>query len=124
MADTVRVQGLRELQSAFARIGGEVQGEIREGLVKAAEPVRGRAETHAVQEIRNIGSAWSRMRIGVTTKLVYVAPAMRRRRGTPRPNLAPLLMNRAMQPALDESAPEVVAALDFVVDRLAGENGF
>jgi hypothetical protein len=64
------------------------------------------------------------MRIGVTSKGAYVAPKTRRRGGSPRPNLATNLMNQAMLPALDDSADEVVARLERMLDRLDNTHGF
>jgi hypothetical protein len=122
--DGVRVDGLRDLQRAFARFGVEEKKALRDGLASAAEPVRVRATELADERIRNIGPEWDQMRIGVTTKVVYVAPARRRRAGhtsLSRPNLAPLLMDRAMSPALEETEPEVVELLDAVLGRLGDE---
>jgi hypothetical protein len=120
----VSVKGLRELSRAFGKLSVELKQELRETLAAAGDPVRARAESLASSEIRNIGDHWSRMRLGVTTSLVYIAPASRRRRGSKRPNLAPLLMDRAMQPALDQEAPAVVGLLDAMLGRLSDENGF
>lgn len=120
----VRVEGLRDLNRAFARLGAGVKKELVGELALAAEPVRAAAVELAVSGIRNIGPTWSQMRVGVTQSLVYVAPKARRRRGSPRRNLAPLLMDRAMQPALDENQAEVVGRLELMVDRLGGESGF
>lgn len=123
-AGEVRVQGLRELNAAFGRLSVELKAELAAGLAAAAEPVRSTAEQLAGSNIRNIGDQWSQMRVGVTSKVVYVAPKRRRRRGSPRPNLAGLLMDRAMQPALEEKAVEVYTLVDVMIGRLAGENGF
>lgn len=128
-AGEVRVQGLRELNAAFGRISTQLKRDRASELAAAAEPVRARATDLAGSEIRNIGDQWSQMRIGVTTKVVYVAPKQRRKRGHSgarygRPNLGTLLMNRAMQPALDEKAPEVYGLIDVMLGRFAGESGF
>lgn len=123
-AAEIRVKGLRELSSSFGRMSVDLKAELRGELAAAAEPVRSTAEQLAGSNIRNIGDQWSQMRTGVTTSLVYVAPKRRRRRGSPRPNLAGLLMDRAMQPALDEKASEVYGLVDVMLGRLAGENGF
>jgi len=124
MPGEIRVQGLRELSTAFGRLSAELKAELKAELAAAAEPVRARAEALATSEIRNIGPTWSRMRVGVTPGVVYVAPKSRRRRGSPRKNLAPLLMDRAMQPALEQEEPEVVGLLDAMLGRLSDENGF
>jgi hypothetical protein len=119
----VRVSGLRDLDRAFAKFGRDEKQALRGALASAVEPVRKRAEELADQNIRNIGPAWEQMRVGVTTKVVYVAPSRRRGRNPnlARPNLAPLLMDRAMSPALEESIPEVVELLDGVLGRLGDE---
>lgn len=125
-AGEVRVEGLRDLNRAFARLGASVKKEMVGELAAAAEPVRAAAARLANQGIRNmpLSPRWSEMKVGVTQSLVYVAPKARRRRGTPRPNLAPLLMDKAMQPALDDNQAEVVARLELMIDRLGGETGF
>jgi hypothetical protein len=123
--DGVRVDGLRDLQRAFAKFGTEEKKRLRGALADAAEPVRARAVELADANIRNIGDQWDQMRVGVTSKVVYVAPKQRRRRGarvgSGRPNLAPLLMDRAMSPALEETKPQVIDLLDGVLGRLGDE---
>lgn len=118
-AAAVRVQGLRELQRACAASDRELRLGVRSKLKEAAEPVRQEAERLALGEIRNLGSSWSRMRVGVTTTLVYVAPASRRSGGSARPNLGGLLMRRAMQPALETKARDVERTLERVIDDIA-----
>lgn len=121
---TVRVEGLRDLQRAFKAADSAVHRGFRSTLREVAEPVRADAELLAVSGIRRIGVPWSRMRVGVTTTSVYVAPrqrgkASRANRNIRRPNLADLLMNRAMEPALDHNRASVVEG----VDRLLAEVG-
>lgn len=122
----VSVKGLRELNRAFAQLSADLRHELRAELAAAGEPVANAAEQLALANISHIGDHWSRMRVGVTTTLVYVAPRSRRRRKASyaRPNLAPLLMDKAMQPALEQKAPEVYGLIDVMLGRLAGENGF
>ena len=119
----VRVSGLRELQRALQAVAKDVNKELRKELREVAEPVRSLAAAKAAG-VGNIGPAWSRMRVGVTGRVVYVAPKSRRHGGSPRPNLGGLLMDRAMQPALDELAPEIYAGVERMLDRLGSENGF
>jgi hypothetical protein len=112
------------MQRAFIRADKKLSTELRGRLREAAEPVAGTAETLAESQIRNIGVRWSRMRVGVTRSLVYVAPRQRgvktnARNRLRRPNLAPLLMDRAMSPALDQHTSEIVES----VDRLLVEVG-
>lgn len=122
-AEAVRVHGLRELSRAFQRADATLKRELRDGLRDAAEPVRRDAELLARLEIRNIGVSWSRMRSRVTQRAVWVAPVERgvksraaeKRR---RPNLAGLLMDDAMLPALDQNRGEVVERLDDVLAKV------
>jgi len=123
-AGAVRVRGLRELNRAFSKLAKDTKKELTGELKKAAEPVRGRAEELAVSRIRNIGSSWSAMRVGATAKMVYVAPRRRRSGGSPRPNLAPLLLERALVPALDEKQGEVIDSVEQLLDRLGNDAGF
>lgn len=125
----VQVEGLRELNRAFARLGKDVNREMRGELKKVAEPVASDAQQLAASRIRNIGPRWSQMRVGVTQKLVYVVPKQKGRlsRRNPklkRPNMAPLLMTRALVPALHENEQRIVQRLENLLDRLADENGF
>jgi hypothetical protein len=123
--EIIKVHGLRELEVALSRYNRDVKKTVNHALREAAEPVRAGAEGLALSEIRNLGPRWSRMKVGVTSKLVYVAPATRPRGGgSARPNLAPLLMDRAMQPALEQRSEEVYAGLELAVDRLGEQCGF
>ncbi len=122
---SVKVHGLRELNRTWKAMGKDVQKNARNTLKEVGEPVRQAAEQLALAEIRNIGDRWSQMRLGVTTKLVYVAPKARTRgAGTPRPNLAGLLLQRAMLPAVERNEQNVVAGLERMLDRMADREGF
>jgi hypothetical protein len=120
----IRVRGLRELNRAFARADRKLRLEKNDALKRAAEPVRADAEAMAVAGISRIGVPWSRMRVGVTMQVVYVAPKQRASRANGRlrrPKLAPLLMDRAMQPALDRNRDEVVRRVDALLDTVGRE---
>lgn len=122
-AEAVRVHGLRELSRAFQRADATLKRELRDGLRDAAEPVRRDAELLARLEIRNIGVPWSRMRPRVTQRAVWVAPVERgvKSRGAQarrRPNLAGLLMDDAMLPALEQNRREVVDRVDEVLGKV------
>jgi hypothetical protein len=61
------------------------------------------------------------MRVGVTRHTVYVAPKQRAGRGGPgrgRPNLAGLLMDRAMLPALKTNAPRIELGLRSMLNEV------
>ena len=120
----IRIRGAAEVEKAFLDVRREVLAEIRPALRGIAKGVARDAENKAEANISHIGAKWSRMRIGVTVKTVYVAPKQRRHGGSPRKNLAPLLMNKAMQPALDENQDEIVRRLGEVVEVSAARHGF
>lgn len=116
-ASAIRVQDYRDLQRAFARADKTLKREFDASLKDAAEPIRAEAETRATTQIPRIGVPWSRMRIGVTSRAVYVAP---RKRGTRapsrrRPNLAGLLLDRSMVPALEANIRDVERRVDDVL---------
>lgn len=120
----IRVEGLRELELAFKLYGRGLEKGLREAMETAAEPVRLDAQTLAVENISNIGFPWSRMRVGVTRRTAYVAPQQRGRRSrlrpnAGRPNLRGLLLERAMEPALDQNVSRVEREFVDALDDLA-----
>ena len=121
-ASTVRVEGLRDLQRAFKLADRAQEKDLRVTLRRVAEPVRSEAELLASSTIPRIGLPWSRMRVGVTQTSVYVAPRQRgdRARGSRRrrPNLAGLLLNRSMLPALAHNQQRVVREVDAMLGRV------
>lgn len=122
----VRVSGLRELQTAFRKIGGSVNKELRDELKDAADPVKVRAQSLALTQISNMPRSprWADMRIGVSARGVYMVPRARRRGGSGRPNLKGLLLDQSMDPALMEKQDEIVQSVEKMFDNLAGRNGF
>jgi hypothetical protein len=115
--DAIIVDGYRDLVRAFAKAERTVNREFRATLREAAEPVRADAEGMAVARIEKVGVPWSRMKIGVTTRMVYVAPRQRgtRSRSRRRPNLAGLLLDRAMTPALEQNRAAVVRSVESML---------
>lgn len=124
----IRVRGLRDLQRAFALADKRLAKDLRVRLAEAAEPVRYDASQLAGKRIRNLLSPtaevdWSAMRVGVTRSVVYVAPVERGRRSRAnrrirRPNLATLLMGRAMEPALQRNLGTVETAVGRALDTV------
>lgn len=125
----VHIRGLRELNRAFAIADKEMQAYTRTQFREVAEPIRSEAASLALSGIRNMSrsTAWAGMRTGVVRSLVYVAPA---KRGTKRvsrggnvrmqrPNLADLLAERAMEPALEQHEHDVERRVDEALDRMA-----
>lgn len=124
--ETLRVEGLRELQRAFRFADRDLRLRLRASLRRVAEPVRSDAERLASSEITRIGIPWSRMRVGVTQTSVYVAPvergrASRQNRSIRRPNLADLLMGRAMEPALQQNEQHTVHELQQMLNGIASD---
>lgn len=124
MADAIRVEGLRELNRAFRLAGSGIGRDLRSALESAAEPVRQDAQQRALSSIPRIGVPWSRMRVGITQRMVYVAPVERGVKGHGRErfkrrNFAPLLLNRAMQPAFDANRDRVVREVEDTLTDLA-----
>jgi hypothetical protein len=121
---TAVIHGLAEVSAAFADAGPDATRELRGGLSKAAEPVARDAEGLALGQIRKMTSDWSEMRVGVLTRVVYVAPKKRGIRGDSprkRPKFAPLLMARAMEPALQRNENRVVHTLQAALDRAVAD---
>lgn len=107
------VEGLSDLQRAFAVADKETAKEFRHALRAAAEPVRVDAEHLARARIGNMTDPWSRMRVGVTRNSVYVAPRSRsKNRRRRRKNLADLLLNKSMIPALEVNTRKVERKVD------------
>ena len=126
MNGKVIVHGLPELQRAFRKISGDLDKELKAELKKAAEPVKVRAQSLAMSKISHMPRSprWSAMRIGVTTKGVYMVPQAKRRGGSGRPNLKGLLLSQSMDPALQEKQAEVVEGVGQMIDHLSRANGF
>ena len=117
----IRVRGFQEVQRTLARAPRDLRLEIRRELRAVAEPVRLDAERLARENIRRIGIPWSQMRVGVTQKVVYIAPKQRgvksrTDRRLRRPNLADLLMGRAMEPAGLQNEGVVTTRLEHALD--------
>lgn len=118
------VKGFRDVNIAFAHADETLRKAWLAGRRQLGEPVRRDVEQLAVSSIRHMSAspAWARMRIGVTRTLVYVAPrerGTRSRQPSSRPNLSGLLMDRAMQPALDRHEYEIVANFERLLDHMA-----
>ena len=130
MPDEVIVKGYTELQRALARGQRDLRLGVRRELRNVAEPVKIEAQQLATERIARIGpmrsNSWARMRVGITRKAVYVAPKQRGRasranRRLRRPNLARLLMHRALEPALQRNATRVRERFELMLDRLGND---
>jgi hypothetical protein len=66
------------------------------------------------------------MRVGVTQSLVYVAPRQRGKKTTAsqkRPNLKNLLLDRALEPALEQNIHGVTGEVEHMLNGVAGDWG-
>lgn len=125
----VSIHGLRELSAAFALADRQSRRIFKGELRKIAEPVRREAEGLSLSKIRRMEASprWSKMRTGVTRTVVYVAPRQRGVKkggaGNPRrrPNLAGLLMDRAMEPALHHHEGQIAHEVEHALDRIADD---
>lgn len=127
---TVVTQGFAETARAFGKLNREFPKEVRKRLKSAAEPVRQDVTRLAGASIRNlgVGDPWTQTRVGGGTKLVYVAMKQRGRRSRysvriRRPNLADLLMERAMKPALERNRETVARSVDDLMGEMADDWG-
>jgi hypothetical protein len=122
MPPTILVRNQRQLVWAFNEAGKAAKRELRDELRGIAEPIRADAEQLADETIPRIGPKWSHMKIGVTTRLIYVAPVQRgvRNFDSPRarPKFADLLMGRAMEPALERNQGNIERAVERALDHL------
>lgn len=120
------VRGYSELLRADARASKDTKLGVRKALRVVAEPVRRDAEGLAVETIRNMGLSpqWARMRVGITTRVTYVAPRQRGARKNPyaqRPNLANLLAERSMEPALAQNVGNVERGFERMLDEIEAD---
>lgn len=125
----IEIKGMRELSRAFTLVGPAARRELRATFKEAAEPVKRDAESLALANISHVGDKWSKMRVGVTQRVVYVAPKQRGRRargGTISDRrrhadvfFAAKLMGQAMEPALTRNATEIEHRAEVALDHIA-----
>lgn len=117
-----KLRGFREAQRALQRVDKDASKDLKKKLREAAEPVRAAAERNVGTGIKTITPNWAKMRSGVTSSLVYVAPKQKGvgKRGDTdkrRPNLADLLAPE-MEQALTDEEDEVVRTVDDVLAEM------
>lgn len=122
---TLAVEGLQDMTRAFRAADKMLQRDLRRTLADAIRPVADDAESLAMQEITNIGIPWSRMRVGVTQTVAYVAPVERgvKSRGLAtlrRRNLKNKMLDDAMYPALDRNQELITGRVQSMLVDLAG----
>lgn len=118
----IRVEGLAELNRAFARADKKLAREMRDTLRDVGEPVRADAERLAVAQIPKVTLPWAQMRVGVTRRSVYVAPRKRGAKAAQlrRPNFAGLLIE-PMEQALDRNIGEAERRFDALLRDVGRE---
>lgn len=120
-AGAVEVEGLVEFQRSLAILDRDLNRELRAGLLEAAQPVAETAHGLALEKIPRMrfgrGPSWAGMRVGASQGLVYVAPRQHgtRQRSRKRPNLAGLLIVRAMEPASEQERDRVEAVVETIL---------
>jgi hypothetical protein len=128
LAFAVELDGLVEMQRALSQLEPAIGRQLTADLKKAGEPVAVTAETFAVNEIRNMSKSpkWSKFRVGSYVGVIYIAPKQKgtKVRARRRPNLAGLLMDRAMEPALSANESFVAGAADAAVGAAVKSMGF
>ncbi len=115
----LHVKGLADLHRALGKADKQQRLGIRKAERQVAEPVKVEAQALATREISRIGTKWWTMRIGITQKLVYVAPKMRRTTGSRRPKFANVLRTKSLEPAAERNREKVRAAFQDVIDNMA-----
>jgi hypothetical protein len=123
----IRVENYKNVLKAFGAASKTVERGFMGSLREAVEPIREEAEQLAGSGvIDNLADddPWTRMRTGVTRSAVYVAPRERGRRtrgnsAIGRPNLKPLLLDRAMEPALENNRQHVIENVEDLLGYMA-----
>lgn len=119
--ETVRIKGLRELNSALKRYDRDLKKDLEREL-------RGAAQIVAESARSKFSSIDQRSAMGFRPRIrgfgrVVVEQRYGRTTGQ-HPEFGSLQMRRALLPALKEDEPVVIAALEGMLDRIGREEGF
>jgi hypothetical protein len=122
----IRVENYKNVLQAFGKASRHLEKNFRAELREAVEPVRAEAErlagSGAIENLKT-GDDWTKVRTGVTRSVVYIAPRERGRRstraGVGRPNLKPLLLDRAYEPALTKHRDDIIEDVDSLLGDVA-----
>lgn len=118
----VTVKGFRELQRLYALADKESKKEMKTLERELAKPVQVDAEATAGTRITRIRPDWAEMRIGITQKLIYVAPKKRGvKPGSPRSRrkFATLMNARVMEPVAERWRPQLVQRTERLFNSIA-----
>ena len=112
------VKGIADLDRAFQRAGDTLHHEIKDRLRYYAQPVSRTAESLSLTA--GVSREWSQMRVGVTRRLVYVAPMQRGTKvlNRKRRNFARFLLSRALEPALNRHRHQIEDQFDDLLARI------
>jgi hypothetical protein len=122
MKPEVIVRGIHELETAFANTAVRVDPVLGKALRELAKPVQQQAQSLALGT-GNVGPVWSRMRIGRRRLDVFIAEKERGSKVSwrKRPNLFPLLMSHALNPALEQNRAAIQMGAEKVIANLCRE---
>lgn len=125
MAIEVKVSSsqVRFVNRALAHADKEIAAGARKEIDAIGHLVERDAEKLALSTIRNMrrSPAWADMRVGQNNDLVYVVPVRRgvKRGKRKRPNLAPLMLRKAMRPAKQKNEAEIVRRFEGLIDTVS-----
>lgn len=122
MPGAVAVKGLRALERDFRKMSREAGKDMRAELKQLGVPVREEAE-HLAEAKDWTSPRWSKMRVGFSRGIVYVAPGARNRGGSGRPNFGHELW-LVMTEALDNRRDEIVKGVADWFDKFASSFDF
>lgn len=121
MDGQVKVKGLREFHRALKNVNDGVKRELESELRAAGEIVASGARTRFVGvDARSAAGFKSRVK---GFGRVVVEQSRRRTTGR-RGDFGSLQMRRALLPSVAEHEPQVLRAVEGMLDRLGRENGF
>ncbi len=103
----------------LAKADKETRLGIRKAERTVAEPVKADAQKLAARQIKPGKVDWTGMRIGITQKLVYIAPKTKRTVGSPRRKFGTLLRDKAMLPAVERNREATIRAFQNELDHMA-----
>lgn len=118
-----QINNLSIVNRALQQVEPKMRQEMTTELHAIGSLVARDAQALASVTIRRITPSWTLMRVGQTRSLIYVVPRNKGVRGRGpkrRPNFAPLMLNRAMRPALQRKKPEVNRRFGIVVSTVCG----
>jgi len=117
-----QVSDVAFVNRALAQVDREMQAGARIEMHAIGELVAGDAEQLALSRIRRVRSSpqWADMRVGQNNELVYVVPWQRgtKSKKRKRKNFAPLMLERAMRPALTRNEAEVTRRFEKLKQKI------